>query len=83
MAFIRWPDGVVKCPTCGSEKVNFLNNEQRGKCSQKQKRRQFSVKVGTIFADSQLGLDKWLPAIWQIVNCKNGVSSYERRERVV
>lgn len=77
MAFIRWPDGVVKCPICGSNKVHFLANQRRWKCSQKHERRQFSVKVGTIFEDSPLGLDKWLPAVWQVVNCKNGISSYE------
>lgn len=77
MAFIRWPDGVVKCPICGSDKVHFLANQRRWKCSQKHERRQFSVKVGTIFEDSPLGLDRWLPAVWQVVNCKNGISSYE------
>jgi len=77
LAFIRWPDGVVKCPLCGSDKVHFLANQRRWKCSQKHERRQFSAKVGTIFEDSPLGLDKWLPAVWQVVNCKNGISSYE------
>jgi transposase-like protein len=77
LAFIRWPDGIVKCPICGNAKVHFLANQRRWKCSQKHERRQFSVKVGTIFEDSPLGLDKWLPAVWQVVNCKNGISSYE------
>jgi transposase-like protein len=77
LAFIRWPDGVVKCPICGNEKVHYLANQRRWKCSQKHERRQFSVKIGTIFEDSPLGLDKWLPAVWQVVNCKNGISSYE------
>jgi transposase-like protein len=40
-------------------------------------RKQFSVKVGTIFEDSPIGLDKWLAAMWLIANCKNGISSYE------
>jgi transposase-like protein len=77
LAFIRWPDGIVKCPTCGSDKVHFLANQQRWKCGQKHPCRQFNVKVGTIFEDSPLGLDKWLPAVWQVVNCKNGISSTE------
>ncbi len=76
-AFVRWPDGVVKCPVCGDDKVHFLANQRRWKCRQKHERRQFSVKAGTIFEDSPIGLDKWLPAVWQLVNCKNGVSSYE------
>lgn len=72
----RWPNGV-SCPTCGSEAVLFLKNQRRWKCGNDHVRRQFSVKVGTVMEDSPLGLDKWLPAIWMVVNCKNGVSSYE------
>jgi len=72
----RWPNGV-SCPTCGSHDVIFLANQRRWKCREVHPRRQFSVKVGTIFEDSPLGLDKWLTAMWQIVNCKNGISSYE------
>src|ERR1700730_8565894 len=77
MANLRWPDGVVKCPICGSAKVHFLANQRRWKCSVNHDRRQFSIKVGTIFEDSPLGLDKWLPAVWLLSNCKNGISSYE------
>ena len=77
MAAIRWPNGVI-CPTCGNEKVSFLANQFRWQCSKKShKKRQFSVKVGTIFEDSPIGLDKWLPTVWLLVNCKNGISSYE------
>lgn len=72
----RWPNGVV-CPTCGSTRVSFLEKQQRFQCSTRHPLRQFSIKVGTIFEDSPLGLDKWLPAVWLITNCKNGVSSYE------
>lgn len=72
----RWPNGVI-CPTCGSEKVSFLANQRRWQCSSRHPKRQFSVKNGTIFEDSPLGLDKWLVAMWLIANCKNGISSYE------
>jgi transposase-like protein len=82
MVMIRWPDGIVKCPTCGSAKVGFLANQRRWQCSARHARRQFSVKVGTIFEDSPLSLDKWLPAVWQVVNCKNGISSYETARRL-
>lgn len=74
---IRWPDGVVKCPTCGSEKVSYLAAARVYKCYGKHPRAKFSLKVGTIFEDSPLGFDKWLPALWLITNCKNGISSYE------
>jgi transposase-like protein len=74
---LRWSDGVVTCPTCGSRETTFLANQRRWKCREDHERRQFSIKVGTIFEDSPLGLDKWLPAVWMIVNDKNGISSYE------
>ena len=72
----RWPHGV-SCPTCGSADVRFLANQQRWECKENHPRKQFSVKVGTIFEESPLGLDKWLPAFWMIVNAKNGISSCE------
>ncbi|HEY2117683.1 MAG TPA: IS1595 family transposase [Candidatus Acidoferrum sp.] len=72
----RWPNGVV-CPTCGSTEVRFLPTRRLWECKSKHARKQFSVKVGTIFEDSALPLDKWLIAIWMVSNCKNGVSSYE------
>ena len=78
MAGLRWPDGIVKCPICNSAKVHFLANQRRWKCSTPHDRRQFSIKVGTIFEDSPIGLDKWLPAVWLLTNCKNGISSYDR-----
>ncbi len=76
MVELRWPDGV-SCPTCGRTDVRFIATRRLWECKDKHPRRQFSVKVGTIFEDSPLGLDKWLPAIWMIANCKNGVSSHE------
>jgi transposase-like protein len=74
---IRWPDGVVCCPNCGSEHVTYLEKQRRYKCYEKHPRAQFSLKVGTIFEDSAIGLEKWLPALWLLTNCKNGISSYE------
>ena len=76
MASLRWPNGVC-CPHCGSLRVGYLQSVKRWKCYEKHDKPQFSLKTGTIFEDSPLGLDRWLPAIWLIVNCKNGVSSYE------
>ena len=73
----RWPNGVVTCPTCGSSKVKFLGNQGRWQCSSHHAKRQFSAKVGTIMEDSPISLDKWLVAMWLIVNCKNGISSCE------
>jgi transposase-like protein len=72
----RWPNGVI-CPTCGCKDVIFLANQNRWQCRNKHPQRQFSLKTGTIYEDSPLGLDKWLVATWLVVNCKNGASSCE------
>ncbi len=77
MVKLRWPDGVVTCPTCEREDAVFLENQRKWQCKSVHHHRQFSVKVGTILEDSPISLDKWLVAIWMISNCKNGVSSYE------
>ena len=74
---LRWPDGEVACPTCGSVRVTYLSSVKRWKCYEKHPRPQFSLKTGTVFEDSPLGLDKWLCAMWLIVNAKNGISSCE------
>jgi transposase-like protein len=76
MVKLRWPD-KVKCPRCQSEDVSFIATRKIWKCKCCKEKSQFSVRVGTIFEDSPLGLDKWLAAIWMIANAKNGVSSYE------
>ena len=73
---MRWPDGVT-CPRCGSEGVSYLAKQKRWQCKTKHPKRQFSVKVGTVMEDSPIPLTKWLPAIWMLANCKNGISSYE------
>jgi transposase-like protein len=72
----RWPNGVT-CPTCGSANVSYVPSRRLWQCKTRHKKCQFSVKVGTIFEDSPIGLDKWLTAMWMIANCKNGVSSWE------
>jgi len=74
-AKLRWPGGIAVCPRCECKETYFLATRHIWKC--KGCAKQFSVKVGTIFEDSPLGLDKWLPAIWLIANTKNGTSSWE------
>ena len=74
---LRWPNGQVHCPRCGSERVVYLKNAGLWKCYEKHDKVKFSLKVGTIMEDSTLGIDKWLTAMWLIVNCKNGISSCE------
>jgi transposase-like protein len=76
VAEMKWPEGKPFCSGCGEiGNTIWLANQKRWKCRGCKK--QFSVKVGTIFADSPLGLDKWMVAMWMLANCKNGVSSYE------
>ena len=72
----RWPNGVT-CPTCGSKSIYFDSSRNGWECKTRHPKRKFTLKTGTIFEDSPLGLDKWLPAVWMIANMKNGVSSHE------
>jgi hypothetical protein len=77
MTLLRWPDGVVECPTCGRKDVVFLHNQRKWQCKSVHAKRQFSAKIGTIFEDSPIPLEKWLVVVWMLSNCRNGVSSYE------
>ena len=77
VALMRWPDGP-RCPDCHLEKAKnpyYLKTQKRWKC--KECHKQFTAKLGTVFEESPLGLDKWLVTLWMLVNCKNGISSYE------
>ena len=77
MVMVRWPDGKVKCPRCGSEKVTYLEKARVYRCYGDHPKQKFSLKVGTVFEDSPIPLEKWLPAMWMLCNDKNGISSYE------
>jgi transposase-like protein len=75
MKELRWHGGKPVCPVCGSDQIGEISTRHLLRC--KKCRKQFSHKVGTIFEDSPLGLDKWFVAVWAIANCKNGISSHE------
>jgi transposase-like protein len=77
LAAHRWSDGVVMCPRCASTNVGFIASRRMWQCKTRHPLAQFSIKVGTIFEDSPLGLDKWLPAMWMIASDRNGISSWE------
>lgn len=81
LAKARWPEGVT-CPTCGRTDVSYLANQRRWQCKSAHAKRQFSAKVGTIFEDSPIPLDKWFVAIWLIASAKNGISSYELQKAI-
>ena len=72
----RWPSGV-RCPQCGSESVYFDSSRNGWECKTRHPKRKFTLKTGTIFEDSALGLDKWLPCVWIIANAKNGANSHQ------
>lgn len=76
MAAMRWPNGVV-CPHCRSERNSYLKSRRIWKCLNRDCYKQFSVKTQSVFEDSPVALDKWLTAVWMVVNCRNGISSYE------
>lgn len=76
VAAMRWPQGV-ECPHCDGKKVSYLTSRRIWKCMAKDCHKQFSVKTQSVFEDSPIALDKWLTAVWLVVNCKNGISSYE------
>src|SRR6202171_3916123 len=76
VAALRWPNGPI-CPKCSGTAHYYLATQKRWKCKNPKCAKQFTVKLGTIFEDSPIPLDKWLIALWMLVNCKNGISSYE------
>jgi transposase-like protein len=75
-AQLRWPDGV-RCPHCGSEQVDYIAKRRVWQCRHQHAKAQFSVKIGTIFEECRLPIDKCLIAVWLEVNAKNSISSYE------
>lgn len=82
MIAVRWADGIVKCPYCGSEKLTYLEKAKLYRCYSKHPKQKFSLKVGTVFEDSPIALEKWLMASWMLSNCKNGISSYEMSKAI-
>ncbi len=77
MLKVKWPNDKITCPHCGGDKIGHIRSRRMLQCKSKKCRKQFSTKVGTIFEDSPIPLQKWFVAVWCIANCKNGISSYE------
>src|SRR5271156_199087 len=77
MIAVRWSDGKVRCPACNSEKVTYLEKARLYRCYGDHPKQKFSLKIGTVYEDSPIPLEKWLPATWLLANCRNGISSYE------
>jgi len=77
MISLRWPDGKIVCPRCQSDQTTFISTRRTWQCKNKECKKMFTVKLGTLMEDSPIGLDKWMAAIWMIGASKNGISSYE------
>lgn len=71
---MRWKDGVY-CPHCGCKKVYAFSDNKRYKCSDC--RKQFTAKVGSIFENTKIPLQKWFVAIYLISSHKKGISSLQ------
>jgi ISXO2 transposase-like protein/transposase-like zinc ribbon protein len=80
---MRWPDGIIRCPICGGDKVKKVRREAESKnkrpwfylCLEKTCHQQFSPTAGTLFADSHLPLITWFHAIGLVLNAKKGISA--------
>ncbi|MFN0277688.1 MAG: IS1595 family transposase [Pyrinomonadaceae bacterium] len=77
VAMMRWENGEPVCFHCKQKGAYFMPSRKIYRCKNKECKKQFSIKMGTIFEESAVSLDKWLMAMWQLANCKNGISSYE------
>ena len=77
----RWPTGV-ECPTCGRKDAAYVPSRRYWQCKTRHAKAQFSVKVGTIFEESPIGLDKWLPVMWEVASDRNGISSWEIHRKI-
>ena len=86
----RWPDGVVRCPTCGNDQISRITRKSITKnkraqvyqCLEKTCKSQFSATNGSIFHDSHLPLHKWFMAIALIVDAKKGLSAKQVQRHI-
>ena len=82
---MRWPDGVVRCTTCGNDKISRITRKSPSKnkrtriyqCLEKTCKAQFSATSGTIYGDSPLPLTTWFKAIALVVDAKKGMSAMQ------
>jgi hypothetical protein len=77
----RWPDGIVRCPSCGGTDVRYLASRNLWECRAKHPKSQFRIRAGTIFEDSHIAVGLWLTAIWMVANLSKP-SSHEMARRL-
>ena len=74
---LRWPAGPV-CPHCGTmNKAYATKRPGKYRCASAGCRKDFSVKVGTVFESSHIPLHKWLLAAYLLCSSKKGMSSHQ------
>jgi transposase-like protein len=87
---MRWPDGVVRCTTCGNDHISRITRKSTTKnvrknlyqCLEPTCKQQFSVTSGTIFHDTRIPLAKWFMAISLIMDAKKGISAKQLQEHL-
>ena len=70
----RWKDGVY-CPHCGSFAASECKDHKPMPYRCRDCRKHFSVRVGTVLAESRLPLHKWLMAIYMMTTARKGIPS--------
>ena len=87
---MRWPDGKVRCPVCGNDRISRITRKSTTKnvrkslyqCLEPTCKQQFSATSGTIFNDSHLPLHKWFMALAIVVDAKKGISANQLKEHL-
>jgi len=87
---MRWPDGKVRCPICGNDRISRITRKSATKnvrkslyqCLEPTCKQQFSATSGTIFNDSHLPLHKWFMALAIVVDAKKGISANQLKEHL-
>ena len=75
LALARWRSENARIAE--QRNLTWMAKANQYRCYGDHPKQKFSLKVGTVFEDSAIGLEKWLPAVWLLANSKNGISSYE------
>jgi transposase-like protein len=86
----KWPNGVVRCPTCGNNKISRITRKTASKnkraqlyqCLEKTCKQQFSATSGTIFHDSHLPILKWFMAVSLVMDAKKGMSARQIQQHL-
>lgn len=76
---ILWPDGPI-CPKCGVLDNAYILNGKRARTGLrrcKDCKKDFTVKVGTVFESSHIKMHQWLQAVYLLSASKKGFSAHQ------